>query len=102
MLRQILIAVDGSSGGSAAARLGADVAARYGASVVVVHVSNPPAVLSLSGSTPVDALDDLQPLAHGVADEAHAPELADAEDPVDVGLVEGAQEIGLGGFGGRH
>lgn len=41
MLRQILIAVDGSSGGSAAARLGADVAARYGASVVVVHVSNP-------------------------------------------------------------
>lgn len=59
MLRTILIAVDGSPGGNAAARFGADLAGRYGADVVLVHVSNPPAVLSLGGTTPVDALDDL-------------------------------------------
>lgn len=59
MLRRILIAVDGSPGGNAATRMGADIASRYGAEVVVVHVSNPPAVLALGGTTPVDALDDL-------------------------------------------
>jgi len=88
MLRQILIAVDGSSGGSAAARLGADVAARYGASVVVVHVSNPPAVLSLSGSTPVDALDDLMQSLQARA-FADADAILDASDVphTDVALV---------------
>lgn len=59
MLHRILIAVDGSPGGNAATRLGADIAARYGAEVVLVHVSSPPAVLALGGTTPVDALDDL-------------------------------------------
>lgn len=59
MIRRILIAVDGSPGGNAAVRLGGDVARRYDAEVLLVHVSNAPSVLSLGGTTPVDALDDM-------------------------------------------
>lgn len=59
MIRRILIAVDGSPGGNAATRLGADVAKRYDAEVLLVHVSNAPVVYSMGGTTPVDALDDL-------------------------------------------
>lgn len=59
MLEKIMIAVDGSAGGIAAARMGADIASRYGAEVVVVHVSNAPAVFSLGGTTPVEVLDDV-------------------------------------------
>jgi len=59
VIERILVAVDASEGADAALHLAADVARLYGATVIVAHVVNPPAIFTLGPQTPTEAVDQM-------------------------------------------
>lgn len=80
-MRRILIASDGSRGSQEAARLGAKLAAAFGAEVLLVHVSNLPASMGMGVSALPESAGEYLEIA-----KKHAFEVAAAE--LDVAGVE--------------